>query len=177
MIQKRRGAEMGLLRGPAPCSQQQLRKVLFYDAETGSFTWLVNRGRRCCAGQPAGGINKGRHRIKVFDKLCEASNLAWLYENGVWPTGDIDHIDNNPANNRIDNLRDATRAQNCHNQKRRLTNTAGYKGVSRHGARWRARIAAPGIRYDLGVYDCPEHAAAAYRIAAPAIHGEFARAA
>lgn len=155
-------------------SAAELRAALHYDPDTGRFHWAQNRGRKTCVGDEAGGPNHGRWRIKFNDKLWEASNLAWYYMTGVWPVLDVDHEDQDARNNRWGNLREATRSQNCMNQKVRKNSSTGHKGISPHKGGYRVRISAgPGIRYDLGVYREMEHAAAAYRIAAAGIHGKF----
>lgn len=151
-----------------------VRAILDYDRTTGFFFWRVNRGRRCCMGRRAGGVSKGRWRIRVFGKLCEASNLAWLHVTGSWPAVDVDHRDRDATNDSWGNLREATRSQNCMNKRVRRDSSSGEKGVVLHrSGLWRSRISAPGVRYDLGLYRVKEQAGAAYRIAAAGIHGEY----
>jgi hypothetical protein len=88
----------------------------------------------------------------------------------------VDHINGDGLDNRRSNLRLATNAQNLQNQKRRSTNTSGYKGVSLYrDGRWSARIRANGRRVFLGYFATPELAHAAYCAAAEKYHGEFAR--
>ena len=91
----------------------------------------------------------------------------------------VDHIDGDRLNNRRDNLRLATHAENMRNMKRPRTNTSGFKGVywSRQHSKWRARIMHNGKQHCLGLFDCPQEAHAAYCKAAEELHGEFARAA
>lgn len=89
----------------------------------------------------------------------------------------VDHIDNNSLNNRRSNLRLATKPENTQNQKRRCDNTTGYKGVTirPESQRYRAAITSNGKRYNLGTFDTPEEAYAAYCEAAKLLHGDFAR--
>lgn len=91
----------------------------------------------------------------------------------------VDHIDGNGLNNRRENMREATNAQNAHNSPIQRNNTSGFKGVSWHKrcAKWYARIKANGSCYRLGCFDTPEAAHAAYVAASEKLHGEFARAA
>lgn len=91
---------------------------------------------------------------------------------------EADHIDGDPLNNRRSNLRVCTRRQNAYNQGIRSNNTSGFKGVSYSQSRkkWVARIRLPdGSRPELGGFDSPEAAGAAYKTAAERLHGSFAR--
>lgn len=157
-------------------SAAQVREVLSYDSLTGKFHWLVDRGAYKCAGIEAGCVANGRITITAFGVSFPAGVLAWLWVHGVYPEYDIDHEDRNPLDNRLTNLREATRAQNIYNQGARKHSSTGLKGiVLRANKTYWARIrAGNGKRYSLGLYKDPEHAAAAYRIAAAALHGEFA---
>jgi hypothetical protein len=96
---------------------------------------------------------------------------------GVWPKDQIDHRDLDRTNNRFDNLREATQAQNLHNTRAYCTNTSGRKGVSWHrrDRRWRVKIDVEGEYRWLGYFDDLEDAASAYAAAARELHGEFAR--
>lgn len=155
----------------------RVRYLFDYVPSTGIFVWKHPLSNHCKVGERAGCISKGRDTIAVEGTRFPASHIAWLYTHGVWPTYEIDHKDRDPANNRIENLRDIPTTKNCMNQLKRKTNKSGFKGVSEHPQRpdhWWAQIAADGHRYDLGVYPEPWMAAAAYRIAAAGMHGEYA---
>jgi hypothetical protein len=89
-----------------------------------------------------------------------------------WPY--VDHVNGNGLDNRRDNLRPATRAQNQRNARRRIDNTSGFKGVSINRGRWQAVIRAGGTPRNLGRFDDPESAARAYDAAARELHGEYA---
>ncbi len=88
----------------------------------------------------------------------------------------IDHINGNSLDNRRENLRIATNAQNLHNRKSNSTNTSGYKGVYWHKPtkKWRAKISVMGKIHYLGQYNTPEEAYAVYCKAATLYFGEFA---
>lgn len=92
---------------------------------------------------------------------------------------DIDHKDGNPANNRWDNLREATDSQNLANSKLAKNNTSGAKGVwlEKATGRWNSYITVRGKRIYLGTYDTVAEAGAAYEASARLHFGEFARAA
>lgn len=100
----------------------RLRERLIYDPETGVFTWRPRGNPQWdarFANQIAGSFDPGGYVRLIFDyEKCWAHRLAWLYVNGEWPLGDIDHIDGNPRNNRISNLRDVPRSTNMENRRR-----------------------------------------------------------
>lgn len=92
---------------------------------------------------------------------------------------EVDHIDGNGLNNQKSNLREAEHFQNVFNQRRRITNTSGFKGVIKrtkwYGNKpWRARISVKGKRIDLGCYTTAEEAALVYDQKAKELYGEFA---
>jgi hypothetical protein len=97
---------------------ERVRELLLYDPETGLFTWRIAVGDRYQAGTPAGSFtHKGYRSIYIGGFNYPAHRLAWLYVTGQWPTKDIDHIDQDKANNRFANLRDVSRSANMQNVK------------------------------------------------------------
>jgi hypothetical protein len=158
---------------------ERLRDLLDYDPVTGIFTWRMWRGGTAHEGSVAGSLNtSGYLLIKVEGRLYGAGPLAWLYMTGSWPDVDIDHRDLDKANNRFENLRQATRPQNIQNTRVRKTNLTGLKGVTRHrecDGYYIARITVAGERRYLGFFDCPVAAHLAYLIEADKAFGEFAR--
>lgn len=113
----------------------------------------------------------------------EAGRIAWLLHYQQNPPDFVDHADLDPMNNRIDNLRLATRKQNGQNRTKMITNTSGYKGVSPYPSRanlkcWRVAICTEtGKKKHLEYFplDKLEEAAECYRQAALKYHGDFAR--
>lgn len=87
----------------------------------------------------------------------------------------VDHVNGNPLDNRMSNLRVCTLSENQHNQGRNSRNTSGFKGVDFHKGSWRARIKLRGVRKELGHFPTPELAYEAYCKAAEILHGEFRR--
>jgi len=110
----------------------------------------------------------------VDSQFYYGHRLAWWLHYGKWPTGEIDHINGNKSDNRIVNLRLATRGQNVDNRKKHRT---GPKGAFRfkRGPKWTAQIRHDGVKYHLGVFDDERIAHEAYCEAARRLKGEFAR--
>lgn len=90
---------------------------------------------------------------------------------------DVDHRDRDGLNNRRDNLRSATPAQNNQNRGKSANNTSGYKGVAWHKreSKWHVSIAKDRKRHYLGLFNCPTAAHFAYVKASRELHGEFGR--
>ena len=89
----------------------------------------------------------------------------------------VDHINGNKLDNRRENLRACTHAENMRNRAMHKSNKAGVKGVyfdARRGL-YRAQIRSHGVKHSLGYFGAPGDAAAAYAKAASQMHGEFAR--
>ncbi len=150
-----------------------IENALSYDPDTGAFTW---RSGRRFAGLRAGCLHNGYVVIRVDRVAYRAHRLAWEFTNGAIPAGfDIDHVNRNRADNRLANLRLATRSQN---QANRTPNAARAlpKGVSfcKQTGRFTAHISARGVQKNLGRFDTAELAALAYGDAARLLHGEFA---
>jgi hypothetical protein len=157
-------------------THERLCSLLKYDPLTGEWEWRKTR-RGILAG-PAGCKNSNGYLvIRVDGVLHYGHRLAWFYMTSEWPLFEVDHENTTPGDDRWENLRPATHAQNQKNQKRRRDNTSGRKGVSlTHYGRWRASIRAEGKQFHLGVFDTVEQAAAAYAAAAREKHGSFGRA-
>lgn len=85
----------------------------------------------------------------------------------------VDHVNGDGLDNRRQNLRLCTPAENSRNARRRADSSSGFKGVRRNGPHWWASIAFEGTRYGLGNYETPQTAHAAYSLAAQLLHGDF----
>lgn len=163
---------------PKKLTLARLREVLDYCPETGVFRWKVSKkGRFAKPGAIAGAIDKDGYRIICVDqKMCRAARLAWFYVHGEWPNGEADHKDTDRSNDRIENLRDATKSQNMRNARPRNP-ASGLKGafIDRRRGGFVSRIKV-GKRYvSLGSFTTAEEAHAAYSAAAEKHYGEFAR--
>jgi len=134
-------------------TQEQLKKFLHYNPDTGVFTRLVcvNQFK---VGEPAGDVDGGgylRTSIKGIRYKCH--RLAWFYVYGYWPSK-IDHINHIKTDNRIINLREVSHQENMKNASLQK-NSIGFNGVDKHKAsgKWRARIALDGKEIHLGLFD------------------------
>lgn len=160
-------------------TQEYLKSILDYEPETGFFRWKVRKSRNTIIGSRAGKDDFHRYSRIVIDKVeHHAHRLAFLYVYG-WLPEEVDHIDVNGSrsDNRICNLRAATRSSNSCNREKQPNNKTGYKGVTWHKAsqKWRAAIVFQGKQNHLGLFDTPEEAHEAYKQAALRLHGEYAR--
>ena len=167
-----------------------LRQRLDYNQETGVFLWRARPTEHFLdaahcgtwntryAGKVAGFIHaEGYRQISIDDLKFMAHRIAWLLVRGKPIPRQIDHIDGDPMNNRIANLRAATHAENAANSGTRMNNTSGAKGVhfDRHRGKFEAHITHHYKLYHLGRFDTLEQAIAARREAAERLHGKFAR--
>ena len=158
--------------------ESTLRNFIYYDLATGDFFWRKNH---YCAkmGQLAGHRRKdGYLIITINGRGYRAHRLAWLYVYGEDPKGEIDHVNGDPTDNRIVNLRIATRSQNVANTRKKNYSGNKLKGVTptRNGVKYKAQIRINGKNTYLGTYSNEEEAHAAYKAAAEKEFGAFARA-
>ena len=147
----------------APVPVDTLRTLFRYDGDTGVLV-------RISTGVAAGvQWKKSKHRRYGWvglqrRKRAQLHRVVFAVVHGRWPEGQIDHIDGDPTNNRVENLREVSGLENQRNMKRYTNNTSGYTGVYRTAyGKWHARITDNGRRIHLGVFEDPEAAAAAYR--------------
>jgi hypothetical protein len=159
-------------------TQDELKSLVFYDPSSGEFRWLVPCGGKQ-AGELAGSVDadSGYVRIGIRGKRYMAHHLAWLYVHGSLPTGELDHRNRRRDDNRIENLRPATRREQMGNAI--WANSHGVRGVHRVGLKYQARISAFDPRAgktrqkSLGYYATPEEANEVYELWAKMTHGEF----
>jgi hypothetical protein len=164
-------------------SQQELKELLDYDPAVGQLVWKVRRnsfGGKIKPGVVAGCIGTHGYRlIRVQGLLRHAHQWVWYWHKGEWPdkASDIDHVNANRDDNRIENLRQVSRAQNMWNQDLRVDNTSGVIGVGfdRRREKWFAVIKADKERFWLGYYQSYEAAVAARKGAEALLHGTYRR--
>ena len=138
----------------------ELAHKYFEHRKDGFLYWKVNKSPRGKAGYPAGskagGVNgSGRYwKVNLNGHPYAAHRVIWLMHYGYIPEHEIDHVDRNPFNNRIENLREVSRVCNMRNTQVPCDNKTGVKGVSwdKSNTKWRADITIHGKRNRLGVY-------------------------
>lgn len=130
-----------------------LDEAFNYDPLTGIIKWRSKR-RGIKQGMIAGKRDINGYVVITFDgKTYRAANLAWRLYYGEWPDKKLDHKNRINNDNRINNLRPATRSQNNANTKRKHRS---MKGVYRYKkTKWIAKLTANGVYYHLGIFDCP----------------------
>lgn len=140
-----------------------------YDAVTGDFIALTSHARHR-TGRIMGYPDRlGYIKLSFDGKWVQAHRLAWRIIHGEWPNGEIDHINGDPSDNRIANLRVATRSQN-------VMNTRRGNGVCWHkrNKKWQVLIKASGKSHYIGLFADRVEADTAAEKAIKRLHGEFA---
>jgi hypothetical protein len=145
---------------------ETLRDHVLYEPATGVFTRKIfpKWEKFPDTSKPIGSDCHGYLSFSVCGKTRLAHIMAWLYVTGSWPDREIDHKDRNRANNKWDNLRLATPAQQRQNAGKRRDNTSGYVGISKNKRKsiWIATIQVGGKRKYLGCSQDPKIAGEMY---------------
>ena len=155
---------------------QNLLQELF-DYKDGELSWKKSRGN-AKAGQVAVHLNEkiGYYRLTLFKKVYMVHRIIFMYHKGYMPEI-IDHSDNNRLNNRIENLRQASRSTNMLNSKLHKTNSSGVKNVhwNKTDKRWIVMVRKNKERTYLGSYEDLELADLVATEARNLYNGQFAR--
>ena len=163
-----------------------IRENLRYDPETGHLWWSKpseSKSARRSLDKPVGYLDKSLGYINLNISLPNrqlirrAHRVAWFLHYGSWPDELIDHINSIKTDNRIENLRPATRKENDRNRKAYKGSSSKYKGVSwcKQSQKWASYIKLDYKARNLGRYTSEEEAARAYDKAARESHGKYAR--
>ena len=145
-------------------TQNYLKELFEYNPDTGIFYRKVGRNQLSPSGSEAGTIQtrygKSYRRIGIDGKYYLAHRLVWLYVNGVLPDQEIDHIDGNGLNNKIDNLRAVSHLENGKNRKMPSSNTSGHVGVywNKRKQKWESKIRINGLLINVGTFCSKEDA-------------------
>lgn len=128
-------------------------------------------------GKEAGAVGKRGYRLVNLNyKKYMTHRLVWIMH-GNDPVPILDHIDGNKLNNRIENLRPATKSQNMMNAGVYVSNTSGVKGVSWVSTiqRWTGQVGLNGRIYSAGQFKDKEECIVAVQELREKLHGEFTR--
>lgn len=157
--------------------EEILKEHLRYEAETGDFVWIKRPYRtHVIVGSVAGTEHRLRKVLKVRGAMLLLHRVAWWFATKKWPVEEIDHINCNSMDNRICNLREATRAENCFNKRPYSRGGTGLKGAYLHpDGYWFGQIRFNHEQIHLGCFKTEAEAHAAYSEAAVRLHGDFAR--
>lgn len=163
-----------------------LREIVYYDPITGGLTWLPRQPshfedashskEHVCARWNTRYAGKaaltaieqaGYLHGDMMGQRYKAHRVVWALHFGQWPSDQIDHINGNPADNRIKNLRCVTAETNMRNQKLSCANKSGVIGVcwAEHRGKWSAQIKMNGRKEHLGLFAKLSDAAAARKVA------------
>jgi len=171
-------------------SPELLRKLLRYEPDTGKLFWRA-RDASTFATKRAAMVWLSRFPgLEAFSQLrndgyiCGSLNgksmmahrVAWAIHHGFWPIEMIDHINRVRSDNKICNLRMASRRENMRNKSALEGSSSKFIGVSFHPQckKWRARIRVSEKNMSLGLFHDEVCAAIAYDSAARKYYGDFA---
>lgn len=160
-----------------PLPQNRIAIVSPQDSDMSNFRWHgLRKGKIINAATKYYAVRNKTIGVKTqyaeyMHRVILARMLGRELVKGEW----VDHINGNGLDNRRENLRLSTIAQNAFNKGKHSNNTSGYKGVSwnKFAGRWVAQITIDGKNKYLGYFDTPEEAHAAYCAKAKELHGEF----
>ncbi len=140
-------------------TQEHLKEILYYEPDSGLFTWLRGN-KKIRMGAIAGTINnKGYIIIGINGRKYQAHRLAFLYINGEFPPDQVDHINRKRTDNRWSNIRHADRKINSHNR----SDNAAFIGVNWHKRKMKWMVYSPRINGRNSYLGCfITHLAACY---------------
>lgn len=163
-------------------SENDIASLFDYNKETGELRWrarspvtLADRqwnGR--FAGKLAGTLRKdGYLRVKVGSRYLLVHRVVWVISYGEFPDKFIDHINGNRSDNRLSNLREANKSENCTNC--RTNPNTGYKGIrfDERYQTYQVRLTKNGKTIHLGQARTIEEAVRIYNENVEKVHGEF----
>ena len=156
-------------------TQIQVREMFSYD--NGKLYWRKKTAKKIVVGMEAGTFrhNDGYRQIMIDCKVYRTHRLIFLYHHG-WTPEIIDHVNQDPTDNRVENLRSATRVENAYNCAMRPDNTSGTKGVTwcKNKRKWVARVYVDRTCINLGRFADKEEAVRIVKAARIQYHGAFA---
>jgi len=157
-------------------TQEEANELFEY--RDGMLYWkkLVTNKTGNLVGEIAGYIHPTGYRlISVHGHQYKAHRLMFLYHYGHMPKF-VDHINGDRADNRIENLREATRSENARNCFLTTPNASGAKGVSKlkNSDKWRCRLTVEKVTKCVTGFDTKELAQEFVELWREIAHGDFA---
>jgi hypothetical protein len=156
-------------------------EALTFAPDTGKFYWIKPSKYHSEKTLSEAGCAQRNHNgknywvIRFDGRAIKRGRLVFFVLNGRWPTPCLDHINGDSLDDRPENLREATIAENAWNHKKRARRIALPMGVRLAGSgRFQARIAHENRQIHLGCYDTPEEARAVYLAKRKELYREFA---
>lgn len=147
-----------------------------FEYRDGHLFWKINK-RRVLSGKKAGCIrNDGYVVVRLRQKQYAAHRIIFMMHNG-WLPDHVDHIDCNRLNNKIENLRAATKSENLRNACKHHDKGAGPKGVywNKKSKKWQANLYIDGKLQHLGLFDDLDTATLVVMETRERVHGDFYR--
>lgn len=150
-------------------TQEQIKNLFDYDAATGKLSWKDKKEQ--LAGTK---LINGYRQVSVNGKRYLSHHLIWLIFHGELPK-QLDHVNRNKSDNRIENLRECNSVENMQNRKSLVNTSSCYKGVriNKQTSNWRAVFTINGISNYLGEYCSEINAALAHDKCAIKYKSEF----
>ena len=147
-------------------TQEEVRRLLDYDPETGELRWKEwKKGRKMDVA--VGATSYGYLVIRINGRLYRNHRVIWLWYYGYFPENEIDHINRVKSDNRLSNLREVSHtcnSRNCGMDPRNKTGVRGVSWIEKKG-KWQVSIKAANKFRDLGRYEALTEAVA-HRLAA-----------
>ena len=150
----------------------------YFDHKDGHLYWkkVMHPNKQYLVGQEVGSIHKtGYRHVTWMGKIHKVHRLIFLLEHGYLPK-EIDHINGDRQDNRLENLREVTRSENQFNKAMCSNNTSGFRGVNwhKHSKSWVVRVCTKGKTKILGYFKDLELAGLVADEARNLYHGKFA---
>lgn len=136
-------------------TQEKLKSLITYNAETGEFHWLTTGNGRRMDRKIITSKPNGYMSVVIDRKRYYLHRLAWLYTHGYFPEQVVDHINGNRSDNRLCNLREVSHSCNIRNSTTRKNNACGHTGIcmDKRRNKWMTYINIGGKTKFLGYFD------------------------
>lgn len=149
-------------------SQEILNENFIYNPINGKLYNKADRNGMAMKGREAGSMRLQGYRLVSMDRVFYyVHRIIWKMVTGKDPVEELDHIDHDPRNNRMENLREVTRSENMMNASKAKNNTSGVTGVCwhKHAQKWKADIQVEGNKIYIGLFTQRWHAIRARKLA------------